>query len=902
MGALGAAAGNVDPSFWGIQGGMKGLAEAVAVGCRSLSALQKAAEQRFASGGAPELHLPASSRVKDRVGSLQSAAADRTSQHPRATSSAAALSVAASSFLSPDWYPDAANSEGPPPAQPDKFGPFLDDGTLPGELGDGSQKPQHWKLLLLNAAAVVGTASAMRSASPRPPPPPEDPGRQVAQARKPGVSPSVLDTPATIPVPAPLPATVNAQLPKDVPAVAEAAAVPHTRKRRYVSQNNRQVGDVHQLNGHAAPATTTAVATSTTRAAAHRAELQSGAATTAAGAGPAGPAGAAASGHSRAQEGCAQMAGEYDVLHPLMSALDVLRSRLFPPSEHTARKRVATHGDVGGHKGSSAGDAAATAAATVTAAGAGIPPPPMASTSRPGRSLMPPPRAGTLMHRADVAAGDTLDEGSTDAPWPWLRARTGGASTTDDNHDNGDEGNEGDRAMAGSAARAAQLRRQAADSPTWPRDGRRVGRGSHKGGRNSTEDGGASGPSSSSSSAETFLASASHSRAASSQPSSSSSPSSSPSSASSAAHGFEICGADTELPATKRTVQLRWALCKLAAAKSRRMRVGAYVLHVPSGEASGVNAGDAFPLASIVKTAYLVEAARQMQAAEEEAVAKGPGNTPVELRECDKCIGSGKLTRWASGALLTFGECVEWMMTISDNTAADLVLHRLGLSRVRASLRAMGLRDTEVYLSQRQAYLLALGKSPQLSGMGGKQLAAKWLSLPLDERVRMARDVERVNVRMSMQAFQALESTSERQQAQESAEAYEQDLALVAAVDNVGSPRDMGQLLVRLVRAELLSPGWTEYCMRVLGSQRYGRRRMLAKLPASTKVYHKTGSITGVVNHAGVIDVGSPDNRVVVACLISGVVRGAERDAEATIASIARLAYDTYVGDGTPQQ
>jgi beta-lactamase class A len=111
-------------------------------------------------------------------------------------------------------------------------------------------------------------------------------------------------------------------------------------------------------------------------------------------------------------------------------------------------------------------------------------------------------------------------------------------------------------------------------------------------------------------------------------------------------------------------------------------------------------------------------------------------------------------------------------------------------------------------------------------------------------------------------------------------------------VDNKASAKDLALLLEKLYRGQLLDSRWTDYCLGVLGRQSFNTR-IPRHLPASVKVYHKTGTIAGVVNDIGIIET-APGQAIVVVALIEGVPRGRESQAEELIGQLARAAYLAY--------
>jgi beta-lactamase class A len=104
-----------------------------------------------------------------------------------------------------------------------------------------------------------------------------------------------------------------------------------------------------------------------------------------------------------------------------------------------------------------------------------------------------------------------------------------------------------------------------------------------------------------------------------------------------------------------------------------------------------VHADVRFPTASTIKTAVMVEAYRQ--------AAEGtlPLDTPLNLREADKVGGSGVLRHLHDGLSLTVADAVQLMIGLSDNTATNLLIARLGTARINAGLDSYGLPNTRLF-------------------------------------------------------------------------------------------------------------------------------------------------------------------------------------------------------------
>lgn len=97
---------------------------------------------------------------------------------------------------------------------------------------------------------------------------------------------------------------------------------------------------------------------------------------------------------------------------------------------------------------------------------------------------------------------------------------------------------------------------------------------------------------------------------------------------------------------------------------------------------------EAFPAASLVKVPILLELFRRFQEGEED-----PG-TRVLLRARDQVRGAGILFELHPGLRLTLRDLARLMIVVSDNTASNLLLDRLGFTAVNRLLEQLGARNT----------------------------------------------------------------------------------------------------------------------------------------------------------------------------------------------------------------
>ena len=91
------------------------------------------------------------------------------------------------------------------------------------------------------------------------------------------------------------------------------------------------------------------------------------------------------------------------------------------------------------------------------------------------------------------------------------------------------------------------------------------------------------------------------------------------------------------------------------------------------------------PAASVIKLAIALEVMGSLDGAER-----------LELRDSDKVIGSGVLSGLAPGLRLSVADLLHLAMTISDNTAANMLIDRAGVTAINRRLAGLGLVNTRL--------------------------------------------------------------------------------------------------------------------------------------------------------------------------------------------------------------
>ena len=125
--------------------------------------------------------------------------------------------------------------------------------------------------------------------------------------------------------------------------------------------------------------------------------------------------------------------------------------------------------------------------------------------------------------------------------------------------------------------------------------------------------------------------------------------------------------------------------------KAFRGQMGVAAIDLRTGEAIAIGADARFPTASTIKTAVMIEAWQQA------ADGRLPMDTRIALRDGDKVGGSGILRGMAEGLSLTVADLVHLMIVLSDNTATNMLIERLGTARVNARLDSYGLANTKLF-------------------------------------------------------------------------------------------------------------------------------------------------------------------------------------------------------------
>ncbi len=127
-------------------------------------------------------------------------------------------------------------------------------------------------------------------------------------------------------------------------------------------------------------------------------------------------------------------------------------------------------------------------------------------------------------------------------------------------------------------------------------------------------------------------------------------------------------------------------------AKAHKGKVAIAVKHLATGESYYQSADEPMATASLIKLAVMIEVYQQV------ADGKVKLSDSVTLRLEDKVAGSGVLTEhFTAGITFPLRDVVHLMIAVSDNTATNLVLDKIGIGATAERMEAWGFPNTKIH-------------------------------------------------------------------------------------------------------------------------------------------------------------------------------------------------------------
>lgn len=235
--------------------------------------------------------------------------------------------------------------------------------------------------------------------------------------------------------------------------------------------------------------------------------------------------------------------------------------------------------------------------------------------------------------------------------------------------------------------------------------------------------------------------------------------------------------------------------------------MGVSLLHIESGTAININADTGFPMASVLKIPVLCAAF--------EAMAAGAFTLDDrwELTYPLKNIGSGILTYLQDGLQPTVRDLLTLMIIISDNTATDMVMRKVGVPQIDGLMKAWGLPNIHLAFDIRGIF----------DDMFGPEFA----------------DPNRY--------FGDWRQKRTPPEGKRDGHAYSG-----GADNNAATPREMTRLCAMIYQGEVLNRAACDGMLHILLQQTLNQR-LPRYLPYGVPFAHKTGTLSGIRNDAGVL-------------------------------------------------
>jgi beta-lactamase class A len=163
-----------------------------------------------------------------------------------------------------------------------------------------------------------------------------------------------------------------------------------------------------------------------------------------------------------------------------------------------------------------------------------------------------------------------------------------------------------------------------------------------------------------------------------------------------------VFGVATALAAAaQQDVELDQQIKTIAAAHHGHVAV--YAHNLRTGQTASLLPDEPVQTASVIKMGILLDAAEQIRAGHATL------DERIVLMKPNQVEGSGVLGGLTPPIALTLGDTLRLMVILSDNTATNMAIDRLGLAHINATLRAAGLHQTVLY---KKVYVPATAPMP----------------------------------------------------------------------------------------------------------------------------------------------------------------------------------------------
>ncbi|MFI6040402.1 serine hydrolase [Nocardia sp. NPDC051321] len=223
------------------------------------------------------------------------------------------------------------------------------------------------------------------------------------------------------------------------------------------------------------------------------------------------------------------------------------------------------------------------------------------------------------------------------------------------------------------------------------------------------------------------------------------------------------------------------------------------------GAEAGSGADEPVVLASVVKVPLVLEFARQVAAGQLDPTDR------VRAGGADRLGGVGT-AGCHDDVDLSLRDAAFFALTLSDNTAADLLFDRVGLDNVRSLVRELGLESTRIVGAPRN---IVQSMADDIGAPDAAEFAERFPALTADEV-------------LGTRALDPHRTTA-------------------------STPREMTRLLT-LIGQDRAGPAEACRWVRDLMRQQVNWHRLAGAFPPEVQVWAKTGTLPGIRNEIGVLE------------------------------------------------
>jgi beta-lactamase class A len=269
----------------------------------------------------------------------------------------------------------------------------------------------------------------------------------------------------------------------------------------------------------------------------------------------------------------------------------------------------------------------------------------------------------------------------------------------------------------------------------------------------------------------------------------------------------------------------------------------------PGGREVGVGADDPVVIASIFKVLLVLEFARQVVAGQ------------LDPRERVRVTAADRLGGWGTAGCLddvelSLRDLAYFSMSVSDNSAADLLLSRVGLDTVRLLAKELGLKRTRIVGGPRELLESMLA---EVGARDEREFAVRYPALSDERKRRLA--------------------------------------VLDPRHTTAGTPREITRLL-RLIWTDAAGPPQACAMVRDLMARQVFRHRLVSGFPDDVSVAAKTGTLPGLHMEAGVVRYPDGECYAVAVFARTHDLTASRTTVDAAIGRAAGIAVGHLRGDG----